>query len=134
MRRLPGISAGSVSMLAIALAILVGRPLVILLDSLVRHGVVTPGLTQMIRWQSHWHVVRQSWPFFQNDFAGRIAGVPGQFAAPEVLVRRAIEVHLLLLDQPHQHHAGAVRPRSRMSPGPGRSPDRLPPRTSGALR
>jgi ATP-binding cassette subfamily B multidrug efflux pump len=27
----------------------------------------------MIRWQSHWHVIRQSWPFFQNDFAGRIA-------------------------------------------------------------
>ncbi len=27
----------------------------------------------MIRWQSHWHVVRQSWTFFQNDFAGRIA-------------------------------------------------------------
>jgi ATP-binding cassette subfamily B multidrug efflux pump len=27
----------------------------------------------LIRWQSHWHVVRQSWPFFQNDFAGRIA-------------------------------------------------------------
>ena len=24
-------------------------------------------------WQSHWHVVRQSWSFFQNDFAGRIA-------------------------------------------------------------
>jgi hypothetical protein len=27
----------------------------------------------MVRWQSHWHVVRQSWPFFQADFAGRIA-------------------------------------------------------------
>ncbi len=26
-----------------------------------------------MRWQSHWHVVRQSWTFFQNDFAGRIA-------------------------------------------------------------
>ena len=34
---------------------------------------MTPGVTQMVRWQSHWHVVRQSWPFFQNDFAGRIA-------------------------------------------------------------
>ena len=30
-------------------------------------------MTSLIRWQSHWHVVRQSWPFFQNDFAGRIA-------------------------------------------------------------
>src|SRR5260370_8107489 len=27
----------------------------------------------MIRWQSHWHVLRQNWQFFQNDFAGRIA-------------------------------------------------------------
>src|SRR5438046_523925 len=26
-----------------------------------------------IRWQNHWYVVRQSWAFFQNDFAGRIA-------------------------------------------------------------
>ena len=25
-----------------------------------------------MRWQSHWHVIRQSWTFFQNDFAGRI--------------------------------------------------------------
>ena len=35
--------------------------------------VLIPGATCLIRWQSHWHVVRQSWPFFQNDFAGRIA-------------------------------------------------------------
>jgi ATP-binding cassette subfamily B multidrug efflux pump len=27
----------------------------------------------LIRYQSHFHVVRQSWAFFQNDFAGRIA-------------------------------------------------------------
>ena len=32
-----------------------------------------PGLTNLIRWQSHWYVVRQSWSFFQNDFAGRVA-------------------------------------------------------------
>ena len=36
-------------------------------------SVKVPGVTSLIRWQSHWHVVRQSWPFFQNDFAGRIA-------------------------------------------------------------
>jgi ATP-binding cassette subfamily B multidrug efflux pump len=53
--------------------VLVGRPLVLLADSLVRNNVVVPTVTSMIRWQSHWHVVRQSWPFFQNDFAGRIA-------------------------------------------------------------
>jgi len=57
----------------IALAILIGRPLVIMLDSLMRHNAVVPGVSQMVRWQSHWHVVRQSLPFFQNDFAGRLA-------------------------------------------------------------
>jgi len=29
-------------------------------------------MTNMVRWQSHWHVVRQTLSFFQNDFAGRI--------------------------------------------------------------
>jgi ATP-binding cassette subfamily B multidrug efflux pump len=56
-----------------AALILVGRPVALLADSLVRNNAVVPGVTSLIRWQSHWHVVRQSWPFFQNDFAGRIA-------------------------------------------------------------
>jgi ATP-binding cassette subfamily B multidrug efflux pump len=53
--------------------VLLGRPAVLLADSLLRNNAVLPGVTSLIRWQSHWHVVRQSWPFFQNDFAGRIA-------------------------------------------------------------
>ena len=40
---------------------------------LVTNQAIDAGLTNLIRWQSHWHVVRQSWTFFQNDFAGRIA-------------------------------------------------------------
>ena len=56
-----------------ALLILVGRPLAMLADSLVRNNAVLPGVTSLIRWQSHWHVARQGWSFFQNDFAGRIA-------------------------------------------------------------
>jgi len=56
-----------------AALVLIGRPLALLADSLVRNNAVLPGVTSLIRWQSHWHVVRQSWPFFQNDFAGRIA-------------------------------------------------------------
>jgi ATP-binding cassette, subfamily B, multidrug efflux pump len=56
----------------VALVLLV-RPLVMLIDMLIRQNALIPGATSMIRWQSHWHVVRQSWPFFQNDFAGRIA-------------------------------------------------------------
>jgi len=60
-------------LLAMAGAVLIGRPVALLADSLVRNNAVVPGVTSLIRWQSHWHVVRQSWPFFQNDFAGRIA-------------------------------------------------------------
>ncbi|HEY6721912.1 MAG TPA: ABC transporter ATP-binding protein [Burkholderiales bacterium] len=56
----------------VALVLLI-RPLVMLIDMLIRQNALIPGATSMIRWQSHWHVVRQSWPFFQNDFAGRIA-------------------------------------------------------------
>ena len=53
--------------------VLIVRPLVLLADVAIRHNALIPGTTSLIRWQSHWHVVRQSWPFFQNDFAGRIA-------------------------------------------------------------
>ena len=60
-------------LIGMALLVLIGRPLALLMDSLVRNNAVVPGVTSLIRWQSHWHVVRQSWPFFQNDFAGRIA-------------------------------------------------------------
>ena len=60
-------------LLAMAATVLIGRPLAMLADALVRNNAVVPGVTSLIRWQSHWHVVRQSWPFFQNDFAGRIA-------------------------------------------------------------
>ena len=58
------------SMLALVLLV---RPLVILSDIAIRQNALIPGATSLIRWQSHWHVVRQSWAFFQNDFAGRIA-------------------------------------------------------------
>jgi ATP-binding cassette, subfamily B, multidrug efflux pump len=60
-------------LLGMGALVLIGRPLMLLADSVVRNNIVVPGVTSLIRWQSHWHVVRQSWPFFQNDFAGRIA-------------------------------------------------------------
>ena len=58
---------------AMIVLVLLVRPLAILADIAIRHNALIPGATSLIRWQSHWHVVRQSWPFFQNDFAGRIA-------------------------------------------------------------
>lgn len=53
--------------------ILIGRPLLQIADIAIRHNALLPGATSLVRWQSHWHVIRQSWPFFQKDFAGRIA-------------------------------------------------------------
>ncbi len=49
------------------------RPLTFMLDTLIRNHAIVPNLVNLVRWQSHWHVIRQSWTFFQNDFAGRIA-------------------------------------------------------------
>jgi ATP-binding cassette subfamily B multidrug efflux pump len=60
-------------LLGMALVLLVARPVAVLLQNLITHQTVAAGLTNLIRWQNHWHVVRQSWSFFQNDFAGRIA-------------------------------------------------------------
>src|SRR3954463_15307769 len=53
--------------------VLLVRPAVQVVEVAIRHNALIPTVTSLIRWQSHWHVVRQSWPFFQNDFAGRIA-------------------------------------------------------------
>jgi ATP-binding cassette subfamily B multidrug efflux pump len=56
-----------------AAVLLLIRPAVFLGHVVLINQIVNPGLSNMIRWQNHWHVVRQSWTFFQNDFAGRIA-------------------------------------------------------------
>jgi ATP-binding cassette subfamily B multidrug efflux pump len=71
--RAAAFSAAAPMLLLLAGAVLIGRPLALVADSLMRNNAVVPGVTSLIRWQSHWHVVRQAWPFFQNDFAGRIA-------------------------------------------------------------
>jgi ATP-binding cassette subfamily B multidrug efflux pump len=56
-----------------AVVILVVRPGVTLGRYLITNQAIAAPFTGLIRWQSHWHVVRQSWAFFQNDFAGRIS-------------------------------------------------------------
>ncbi|MFM9975989.1 MAG: ABC transporter ATP-binding protein [Beijerinckiaceae bacterium] len=56
-----------------AVVVLVLRPLTLSVQFLISQQALAPGFSSMVRWQSHWHVVRQSWPFFQADFAGRIA-------------------------------------------------------------
>ena len=60
-------------LIGMAIVLLVLRPIALLARDLVSNQTLAAGMTNLVRWQSHWHVVRQSWPFFQNDFAGRIA-------------------------------------------------------------
>src|SRR6202162_1071083 len=60
-------------LLTMAGVLLLVRPLVFMAHVVLINQIVNPGLSNMVRWQNHWHVVRQSWTFFQNDFAGRIA-------------------------------------------------------------
>jgi ATP-binding cassette subfamily B multidrug efflux pump len=60
-------------LLLMALVLLVARPLALTAQNLIANQAIAANVANMIRWQNHWHVVRQSWAFFQNDFAGRIA-------------------------------------------------------------
>jgi ATP-binding cassette, subfamily B, multidrug efflux pump len=56
-----------------ALVLLIVRPTALTAQNLIANQAIAANVGNLIRWQSHWHVVRQSWAFFQNDFAGRIA-------------------------------------------------------------
>jgi ATP-binding cassette subfamily B multidrug efflux pump len=49
------------------------RPAAFTIQHLLMNQAIAANVANRIRWQNHWHVVRQSWAFFQNDFAGRIA-------------------------------------------------------------
>jgi ATP-binding cassette, subfamily B, multidrug efflux pump len=60
-------------LVAMAFALLVARPLALTAQNLLANQAISANVSNRIRWQNHWHVVRQSWAFFQNDFAGRIA-------------------------------------------------------------
>ena len=71
--RVAALEASAPMLAGMVALILIVRPLVLLVDVAIRQNALLPGVTSLIRWQSHWHVIRQNLPFFQNDFAGRIA-------------------------------------------------------------
>ena len=56
-----------------AFVALILRPLAFGLHAIFVNQTISANFTNMIRWQSHRYVLRQSLSFFQNDFAGRIA-------------------------------------------------------------
>ncbi len=49
------------------------RVIIITGGAILEEQVIIPGFFNRVRWQAHLHVSKQSLPFFQNDFAGRIA-------------------------------------------------------------
>lgn len=59
-------------LLFMLLTVLVVRTIVVSLAALVEEQTIVPAFFNMVRWQAHLHVSRQSLAFFQNDFAGRI--------------------------------------------------------------
>jgi ATP-binding cassette, subfamily B, multidrug efflux pump len=61
------------TLLAMAAVLLVARPLALVTRDLISNQAISANVANMMRWQHHWHVARQSWTFFQNDYAGRIA-------------------------------------------------------------
>ena len=60
-------------LLGMAGVLLVLRPAASTTQHLLMNQAIAANVSNRIRWQNHWHVSRQSWSFFQNDFAGRIA-------------------------------------------------------------
>jgi len=60
-------------LLGMAGVLLVLRPIASTTQHLLMNQAIAANVSNRIRWQNHWHVSRQSWSFFQNDFAGRIA-------------------------------------------------------------
>lgn len=59
--------------LAVGLAILILRPLVLVANVALLHNTILPNFGTMIRWRAHSHVLRQPVAWFESDFAGRIA-------------------------------------------------------------
>ncbi|MEM9356135.1 MAG: ABC transporter ATP-binding protein, partial [Pseudomonadota bacterium] len=53
--------------------VLVIRTIALSTSTLINEQAIVPSFFALVRWQSHRRVLRQSFRFFQDDFAGRIA-------------------------------------------------------------
>jgi ATP-binding cassette subfamily B multidrug efflux pump len=60
-------------LIAMALTVLVLRPVVAALTSLVEEQIIVPGFFNLVRLQGHAQVVGKSLAYFQDEFAGRIS-------------------------------------------------------------
>ncbi|MFM2278372.1 MAG: hypothetical protein RLZZ444_603 [Pseudomonadota bacterium] len=66
------IASHGYEILGMALVMLVVRFAIVALNALLEEQTIVPGFFNLVRWQAHAQVSRQSLSFFQNDFAGRI--------------------------------------------------------------
>ncbi|MBJ3776606.1 ABC transporter ATP-binding protein [Acuticoccus mangrovi] len=71
----------------IAVLLLVVDPLLAFVEIGILNQALVPNFTNLIRWQTHRYVLRQSVGYFQSDFAGRIANKVMQTA---LAVRRSV--------------------------------------------
>ncbi|MGE0714565.1 MAG: ABC transporter ATP-binding protein [Alphaproteobacteria bacterium] len=60
-------------LLGTALVVLIARSAIGIVHDMIVRQTVVPSFTNLIRWQGHRYLVRQSLGFFQNDFAGRLS-------------------------------------------------------------
>jgi ATP-binding cassette subfamily B multidrug efflux pump len=56
-----------------ATILLIGLPVAVLMHSLLMHQTLLGNFPMRIRWQAHRFLLGQSYQFYQNEFAGRIA-------------------------------------------------------------
>ncbi len=61
------------SPIPLGLVIIIGLPIAVLLRSLVVHQTLLGNYPMAIRWQAHRYLLGQSFSFYQDEFAGRIA-------------------------------------------------------------
>ncbi|MEP0232579.1 ABC transporter ATP-binding protein [Roseibium sp.] len=61
------------TLVGMAFVVLVVRALVAILTALVEEQSIVPGFFNLVRWQSHQRVMKQSLSYFQEDFSGRIS-------------------------------------------------------------
>ena len=69
--------------IAVALFVLIVRPLLIVSNVALLHNTILPNFGTMIRFRAHDHVLRQPVGWFESDFAGRIANQIGRASCRE---------------------------------------------------
>lgn len=60
-------------LLVMGAIILIGLPVTVLLHGLILHQTLLGNFPMRIRWQAHRYLLGQSYQFYQNEFAGRVA-------------------------------------------------------------